>query len=314
MPYLSAFAPSRRPLDDAAPLTRRAISHTAALGRIAFLCVVFLGSSCGRDSSGSTPASATAADVTAAKTRIEQLREAFVPISPTATSDKQYAWRERKRELLTELERGPQALGPAALEAFHQAGDGLDEWRSALLSVAAHTDRELARPLLEKLSLTYDGTASLGVRTEALRLWCETSPAPAVKALEPILLQARPSATHPPKEQMLRHWIDAARSIRRPIDTTLATIATDIAQPADARYVAVDELGKEKGSALGAKALEAVLVESGSDGLLRRKSAQAMRDALPREQLCAILNRVAENESDTTFIYFLADMLDKNCR
>jgi hypothetical protein len=253
-----------------------------------------------------------AASDASAVARIEALRQAFKPLAPTETTDKLYAWSEAKRQLLLELERGAPALAVAALNTFKQDVEAKDEWRTALLSIAAHTDPELTRPLLEKLSLLYDGSTTLGVRTEALRLWCETSPAPAVKLLQPILLEPHPSATYPPKEQMLRHWIRAARAIRQPIDDTLATIATDIAQSADVRYVAVEELGAESESAVGRKALETVLVESGSDGLLRRKAAQAMRNALPRAQMCAILKRVSEHESDPAFLNFLADMLDRN--
>ncbi|HTF88570.1 MAG TPA: hypothetical protein VK843_09175 [Planctomycetota bacterium] len=297
-----------------APLSRRATSHTRSGLAGALLCLAAFLVACGDHGSSAAPSAKTGADQAPAKAQIEALRQAFIPIDPTATSDKQYEWREARRKLLLELERGPQTLAAPAIEAFQKEVDGRDDWRSALLSVAAHTDRELARPLLEKLCLFYDGVTGLGVRTEAMRLWCETSPAPAVKLLQPILLQPRPSITYPPKEQMLRHWINAARSIRQPIDVTLATIATDITQPADARYVAVDELALEKGSSIGAKALETVLVESGSDGMLRRKAAQAMRGALSREDLCAILTRISEHESDATFLYFLDDMLQKNCR
>ncbi|MEO6708739.1 MAG: hypothetical protein ABI054_10545 [Planctomycetota bacterium] len=297
-----------------APLGSRATSHTRTGLAVGLVCLTAFFAGCGDQGSRSTPSTQAGAEQAPAKARIEALRQAFTPIDPTATSDKQYQWNEARRKLLLELEHGPQTLAAPAIEAFQKEVDARDDWRSALLSVAAHTDRELARPLLEKLCMLYDGVTSLGVRTEAMRLWCETSPAPAVKLLQPILLQPRPSITYPPKEQMLRHWISAARSIRQPIDVTLATIATDITQPADARYVAVDELASEKGSSIGAKALETVLVESGSDGMLRRKAAQAMRSALSREELCAILTRVSERESDATFLYFLDDMLQKNCR
>ena len=259
---------------------------------------------------GPTPA----AGAISPQAAIDALRKAFDPISSTATSDKQIVWRNARRDRLAEVERGPASLAPLALEIFKREVKAGDEWRSALLSVAAHTDRELARPLLESLTVTYDGSSSLGVRTEAMRLLCETSPASATELFEPLLIDARPRVTYPPTEQILRRWIVAARSIRRPIDATLATIATDIAQPAEVRYVAVDELGSERESSRGGKALETVLVESGSDGMLRRKAAQAMRTALPRAEMCAILLRVAQLESDPAFIDFLSDMLNKNCQ
>jgi histidinol-phosphate/aromatic aminotransferase/cobyric acid decarboxylase-like protein len=112
---------------------------------------------------------------------------------------------------------------------------------------------------------------------------------------------------------MLRHWTLAARAIRHPVDETLARVATDIAQYPDTRYVAVDELAAERESTLGRRALETVLVESGSDGLLRRKAAQALRTVLPQAELCALLERVGALETDQAFALFLADMLTKNC-
>ena len=205
-------------------------------------------------------------------------------------------------------------MGVQALRTFEQEVDAPDDWRMALLAVAAHCNPEAARPVLEKLSLTYDRVTRLGVRTEAMRLLCATSPATAAELFEPIVLEPRPNVTYPPREQMLRHWILAARQVERPIDQTLALIAVDIAQAPEVRYVAVEELGKETKSSLGCKALETVLVESSSDGLLRRKAAQAMRSAMPRAEMCALIERVAQRESDPEFLNFLADLLIKNCQ
>ncbi len=297
------------------PLNLRATSHTWVAQRlIALALAASLIGACDKSGAAAPGSPSPAAGAVSAQAELDSLRKTYEPISPTATSDKQTAWRNARRDRLAELERGPASLAPLALETFKREVKADDEWRWALLSVAAHTDRELARPLLESLTVTYDGSSTLGVRTEAMRLLCETSPASATELFQPILIDPRPRVTYPPKEQILRQWILAARSIRKPVDETLATIATDIAQPAEVRYVAVDELGSERESSRARKALETVLVESGSDGMLRRKTAQAMRSALPRAEMCAILLRVAQLEADPAFIDFLNDMLNKNCQ
>jgi hypothetical protein len=315
-------------------LTGRAASHTRSPRRgasLALLALLVLGPACepghpapehgapGNPATGTgTPGEPGAALPSqpldpAAVSRVEDLRGVFTPISPTSTSDKLREWRDAKRMLLEELQRGPATLAPAALRAFAAEPTAADEWRVALLTVAASTDRELTRPLLEQLSLTYDGQSTLGVRNEAVRLLALSSPASAVRLFGPVVLDPRPNVTFPPKEQMLRHWTSAARAIRQPVDETLGRIATDLEQLPDTRYVAVEELGRERDSTRGRRALETVLVESGSDGLLRRKAAQALRDSLPRPELCALLERVGSRETDDAFALFLADMLSKNC-
>jgi len=303
------------PAADAAPTTLlahrkphsgRATSHARGLPH-GWLAVLLLGllAACGKSAAGG--------DEEACKAQIEALRAAYVPIALHETGDKINAWNAARRELQEQLERGSPALGEMALRSFQAETAAPEEWRMGLLSVAAHCNPQASAALLEKLSLVYDGATPLSVRTEAMRLLCATSPAVAAELFEPIVLEQRPNVTYPPREQMLRHWILAARAVARPIDASLASIAVDIAQPAEARYVAVDELGKESQSNLGRKALETVLVESSSDGLLRRKAAQAMRSAMPRAEMCALLERVAQRESDPEFLNFLADLLIKNC-
>ena len=293
------------------PILMRATSHARGRTRIWLLTMLLGVAPACEKPSGEPGPSATNAEL---ESRIEALRAAYVPIALDKTGDKINAWNLARRELQEELERGSPALGAVALAAFQREVQAKQDWRMALLGVAAHCNSEHARPVLENLSVIFDGVTPLGVRTEAMRLLCATSPASAAKLFEPILLEQRPSVTYPPKEQMLRHWVGAARAVHKPIDETLASIAIDIAQPADARGVAVEELGKEPGSLRGRKALETVLVESSSDGLLRRKAAQALRNTLPRAELCPLLERVAQNESDPAFLNFLADLLIKNCQ
>jgi hypothetical protein len=258
--------------------------------------------------------SAGGEDPALAKAQIEELRAAYLPIRPDLTGDKINAWNAARRQLLEQLERGSPALAAQARATFEQEVGARDDWRMALLSVAAHCDPEGSRALLEKLTLNYDGVTNMGVRTEAMRLWCATSPATAAELLEPLILELKPNVSYPPREQLLRHWVLAARKLKRPTDKTLAAVAVEIAQPADTRYAAVDELAHEPQSLLGRQALETVLVESGSDGLLRRKAAQSLRSTLPKPELCALLERIAQRESDPEFLNFLADLLIKNCQ
>jgi HEAT repeat protein len=231
-------------------------------------------------------------------------------VSPTATSDHHDAALQRKREVMDRLRSGDRQLGLAALEAFHsdeERSRGLD---MALLELAAHCAPEQTLPELEQLVLVY-GT-DLGIRTHAAALLGETSPERARELLAPILRQPRGSSTYPPREALLNAWINASTKVDAPMDDLLAEIATNLFQPPEVRYLAIEGLARAP-TPLAIQALEEVLVESSSDAYQRRKAAQAIRDGLPQEQACAILERVADRESDEDFILFLADMIEKHC-
>jgi hypothetical protein len=245
--------------------------------------------------------------------QLEELRLAIEPLKLTETSDKQDAWFHRKAAL---LERSRQAhdveLGRLAWKAFQDADPERQDLRVAFLEVAAFNAPEVVRPELERMTVEYDGHTSLGVRTEAARLLAETSPAEAIRVFEPILRETKHRVTYPPQEELLRYLIRASELGGGAIDELLIDIATDILQPSEVRYVAIASLAKVR-TVRAQKALESLLVETSSDGLLRRKAAQAVRDGLPQSEACEILQRVAEHESDEAFLRFLADMLDKLC-
>jgi HEAT repeat protein len=184
--------------------------------------------------------------------------------------------------------------------------------RAALLGIAAHgLEGELA-PRLEVLITTYDDDLGLYVRTEAVRILAETSPARALEFLSPLVREDRPSATRPPQAALVEGWIHAARATGNADTGVLADVATNIFQAPEARYAAIDGLGALGGARAGA-ALEEILSESSSDGYVRRKAAQALVRCASAEELCAALDRLAGHESDPAFLDFLADMIDQHC-
>jgi hypothetical protein len=126
-----------------------------------------------------------------------------------------------------------------------------------------------------------------------------------------LIREPRHSETYPPTERLLRAWIEAARARSGPDAQLLSQVAADLEQAQVVRYLALEELGRTS-SAVGRAALEQVLVESGSDGYLRRKAAQALQDTLEPAEACEIFKRVADRETDPAMLLFLADMLDRS--
>jgi len=244
---------------------------------------------------------------------LAELRAVCEPVAATATSDVKDAHLQRRREVMDRLraEAGPH-LGRLALEAWRaEDPEAPAVLRYALLEVAAFGAPADARPVLEDLVQRY-GSADLGTRTEAVRLLAATSPEPALELLEPLLLEERPSATRPDQATLLRGWLTAAGLAGVSNPRVPATVATSLFQPPEARYVAIEALGG-MGGPIATAALEEVLVEASSDGLVRRKAAQSLARYLPADELCALLERVAGHESDPYFLDFLGDMIDEHC-
>ena len=244
---------------------------------------------------------------------LAELRTAFEPVDPTATSDIKDAHLHRRRELMERLraEAGPH-LGRMALEAWRKEGPERPALlRYALLELAASAAPADTRPVLEDLVLRY-GSADLGTRTEAVRLLAEISPERALEVLEPLLLEERPSSTRPDQASLLRGWLAAAESLDVSNPRVPATVATSLFQPPEARYVAIGALGG-MGGPIATAALEEILVEASSDGFVRRKAAQALARYLPEDELCDVLERVSGHESDPYFLDFLGDMIDEHC-
>lgn len=262
------------------------------------------------------PVEATPAQREAARERLRALLAAHAPIEATTTNDLHDQWitdqRRVRRELLADVDP---VLAEEALAAFDASRGEPATLRAALLELAATGLPERVRPRLEELILTYDAEEGYGLRGLAVGVYAATSPAAAVELLEPLVLETRHKVTLPPQEDLVRGWLQAADAIELDPDrvqAVLAEVTTGIFQPDSARHVAIEELGRRPGER-GRLALEEVLVESSSNGYLRRKAAQALRDSLSPEDLCPILERVADKESDTNFLLFLADMLERSC-
>jgi len=311
-------SPPRRALADRA--LALALTWLVGLGPL-LLCAACDGG--GGDDAARAPGSADAAAARREAERLAapagteerdlaELVEAFTPLDATVTSDVQDRWLLHQRDVQERLRRGGPALGLRALQAFREHEEEAGSVRSAYLDIAAHCAPATTAPVLEELIVTYHGGTLLRVRTEAVRLLAETSPRRALEFLEPLVLDERPHNTRPAQEALMDGWARAAQALGVKEARVPAGVATNLFQPADARYRAIQFLGGS-GTPLARSALQELFVEATSDGMIRRKAAQAMAECLPADELCPILVQVSEHESDMHFLNFLADMIDRHC-
>ena len=303
---LEPFIRHASALPDAVARARGALgkcahAHTLSAIALAFVLALLLvgGVGCGPTEAGSD-----------GKVELAELFTAYEPVSPTATSDKQDAAFHRRQEVLERLRHGSQALGRAALEEFHADPKRAPELRHALLDIAAHCAPDETTPLLEQLFREFGPPIDL--RTNATLLLGECAPEHAMELFPPILRDPKLPRTYPDRERVLEAYLLAAKKTGAQADELLAELATALFQAPSVRYLAVEALAKYP-TQHSLSALEEVLVESGSDGLLRRKAAQAIRDGFPRDVGCATLERVADRESNVEFLQFLANMLEQHC-
>lgn len=315
------------------PLRSRAKAHAAAiLGPLALsLALLSCGPAAQEEAAHAAPQAASSApaaalahfspgDREAAAGRLERLVELFQPSDPLATSDLRDQRFAAQRAFRAERqEERDEALGLLALERFESHPEDPQELRVELLRAAARgLPQAEASALLGRIVLTYDAEVGYGVRGQAVGIWADIAPGDFSEILRPILSERRHRKTLPPDEELLRAWVRAAREVGTPraeIEELLAEVTVNIYQDDATRHMAIAELGATEGE-LGSharRALEEVLVESSRNGYLRRKAAQAIADALPTEDACRILSRVADRESDQNFLIFLADMIDSTC-
>jgi hypothetical protein len=276
--------------------------------------VVFLSGCDGGGEAHASPEPSAAVPTGNEDADLAELLRIAAPPDPTLTSDIQDAWLVENRRVMARLcSSGGPVLGSMALEAYDDRAAGRDDGvRVALLEVAAHTNPELCAPRLAAMIEQYDAELGLRIRTEAVRLLAETSPERALELLGTLVVDERPGATRPAQEALIRGWATAARALEV-VDTTVpADVAINLFQPAAARYAAIAILG-ELGGNHAVKALEEVLVEATSDGMVRRKAAQGLENCASPEVLCPLLDQLAAHESDANFIDFLAQMIDRNC-
>jgi len=262
---------------------------------------------------GGSEAALAASEAASARARITRLVEVFTPLPKTVTNDKTDQQFIEGERLLAELSRAGAAVGREAIARLRETPKDKrpEQVERALLIVSARAAPEDSRVLIENLVTQY-GT-DLGLRTEATLLLAEMHPERAREILEPFVRRARQSQTLPPQEFIVRAWVTACEKSKTDPVPALADAAANLFMDEAARVRAVKELGRHPGNPLAEKALAAILVESTGDGYLRRMAAQGLLAIVPRETACSLLTQVADKEADTNMLFFLRDVLDKNC-
>ena len=280
---------------------------------VAGLLLLLLLAACGGGSSDAAEtgqgAGAPAGDAVIQR-ELRDLITAVSPLAPTATKSAEMDWFRRRRETLERLRAGSPELGRAALDEYLTRPDALLDVRTALLDVAAHCGPEEAQPLLVELVSTFG--EHLGVRKAAARFLALTSPEKAAELLEPIVSTTEGARTYPPMEDLLESWVIAMDALGRDPVEVLAEVSTDIRQEQSTRHFAARQLGEHEGAA-GRQALEALLVESLGNNMLRRIAAQSLGATVAKDDLCPVLERVMNNEADPNMLQFLASMLEEFC-
>ncbi|MCP3918750.1 MAG: hypothetical protein GY711_24655 [bacterium] len=249
-----------------------------------------------------------------ARQEIANLIESLKPLDPTLTSNHHDRRFIKNQKWVKRLMRGDTEIGAAALHAFTGYPGEEYDVRRALLIVGGHAAPEAARPLLEKVMVTY-GYYRVSDRTEAALVLAETSPEHYLELAEPLLRRrGRAEETGVPDEFLARGYAEAcARTEHSPVDV-LADVLTNLAMEDAARHFAAKELGRYPGDELGEAALRTTLVESTGNGYVRRMAAQALRDTMRGERGRVLFQEVAEREVDGHFRSFLEDLLNANYR
>ena len=246
-----------------------------------------------------------------ARQRISGMMEQLTPLDPTLTSDYLDRHFIANQKLVRELCEGPQEVGLAALQAY-AAYDGPDVGiRRALLEVAAHSAPEDARALLVHLTLEYG--YPLSDRTECARLLALTAPETYLEiAREFVTRKTRLSRTMPPDEFLVRAWVTACRQLGRSPVEEMSDVVMNLLMEDAARHYAAEVLG-DYSDARGLRALEMAMIESSGNAYLRRKAAQSLAKAMPRETACDLFYRTLELESNLNFAAFLRSMIEYHC-
>ena len=249
--------------------------------------------------------------------QIRDLISALSPSPPTANSAVKSDWIDRRREIESKLATAGPEVGQAALDRFLESDEPILDIRRGLLRVAVQNLPEETAPLLEALFEEYG--EDLGLRTSAIELLAESSPADAIRLVEPILAARRPGKTYPPAERLVACYAKAAKNagLTDLAAVTLADYASNLFLDQAGRVVAVKALSNYPGPHTRAT-LRTVLVESTGDAYLRRMAADALVkqskvDPETAASLCDILNDVMNKEADVNFQLFLVNMIAKYC-
>lgn len=242
---------------------------------------------------------------------ILDLISAVTPLAPTVPSAEKNNWYGRRKDMLDRMRVAGHGHGLEALRVFKERTKSLPEIRKGLLDTAAHNAPEETAPLLRQLVETYG--EDLGLRSRAAELMGSATPELAIEILEPILLGKRPGKTYPQPDLMLASWNKAAISLGRDRIPVLCEVAIDPGQISVARHKATKLLGTLE-SEQGRQALERILIETGTDGMIRRFAAQSLVKTTKAEVLCSIIERTLMREQDASFMVFLENLTFKYCR
>lgn len=249
-----------------------------------------------------------------ARDEIITLIEKLQQLDPSLTSDhhdRHYMLAKWRLEKLEKDER--KEVGWAALHAFSNFPQRNFQVKRNLLRIGARVAPEAAAPMLEQLSFNYGH--NLEDRAEALLLLGEVAPERFFEGARPYLERdGRPFQTAPQDEFFVRGWLNACEESDRSPVPMMSQVAMNFALGPMARYTAVKSLADHGDDPLARAALEAALVESSGDAILRRNAAQSIVAGYSREEACTILERVLDRESDPNFARFLDDMIQQNCR
>lgn len=258
---------------------------------------------------GCHPGEAKASEVVA-----REIQDLIVALTPPPASSvpvvKSEAFRTRK-QTLERLRKASEAHGIEALRVYRDEPPELPEIRAGLLDIAAHTAPAASEELLVQLVTTFG--EDLAVRRAATEVLGECLPERAIAVLEPLLRERYDDRTYPPEEKLLDAWILASERLQRDPVPLLCLVATDLQRPQEVRHLATRALGRHP-SVQGRQALETLLVESSGNGYIRTLALQSLRETLPKEEFCALAQRVQANEADLQFVQVLQSAIDGSCR
>ena len=294
------------------PIPRRDLPRR----RLLPLLILPLGLHCSAEAdagSGSAPSQARGGPSAAASApkEIRDLVAALTPLSAEAPPIETNEWHlKRKRMLERARSLGPEA-GTEAFRVYTDRTGTFPEVRSGLLDVAAHTHPELVTDHL--IELIGEFGPDMHLRTRACSFLAVAAPERAVELLEPLILRPPSGRTYPEAERMLLAWDEAARASDHDRAPLLCAVVTDTSRKMDLRHAATRALGTFR-SAQGRQALELLMVQSGGNTYVRRLATQSLIKTIPGEELCPLVRRVLERESDVPFQIFLDNVLQENCR
>ena len=266
---------------------------------------------------GSEPETQAAAPDDADR-QIRDLVAALAPAPASANSAVQNDWFDRYREVTDRIRTAGPAVGQAALDKFHESDEEPLMLRRGLLRAAAYNLPVETAPLLEAIFEQYG--EDLGLRTSAIEILAETSPADAIRLVLPIMENRRPGKTYPEAERLVDCYAKAALALDlgKEAQLVLSAYASDLFLDQTGRVMAIKALANYPG-AHTRETLRTVLVESTGNGYIRRLSAKSLVNLAEVDPetdavLCDILIEILNKETDTNFQLNLANLVEKHCK